>query len=96
MYNYRNNPMIFEKKAEILKALAHPVRLCIVKQLCEGGSSNVTHMQNCLDKPQSTVSQHISRLKAAGIIVGKRHGLEITYSVKNENVKRIISTLFED
>ena len=36
-------------------------------------------MQTCLDIPQSTVSQHIQKLKAAGIIEGDRTGLEINY-----------------
>lgn len=43
--------------AEMLKALAHPVRLCIARGLWRNGSCNVTHMQNCLEAPQSTVSQ---------------------------------------
>ena len=33
--------------AEMLKALAHPVRLCIARGLWRNGSCNVTHMQNC-------------------------------------------------
>ena len=40
------------EKAELLKVLAHPVRLCIVKGLLEnGGCCNVTYMQNCLNAP---------------------------------------------
>ena len=66
------------EKAELLKVLAHPVRLCIVKGLLEnGGCCNVTYMQNCLNAPQSTVSQHLQKLKAAGIIEGKRDGLMV-------------------
>ena len=48
-----------EEMAELLKVLAHPVRLCIAKGLIENGRCNVSHMQTCLDIPQSTVSQHI-------------------------------------
>lgn len=51
------------EKAELLKVLAHPVRLCIVKGLLENGGCNVTYMQNCLNAPQSTVSQHLQKLK---------------------------------
>ncbi|WFD10899.1 ArsR/SmtB family transcription factor [Tepidibacter hydrothermalis] len=91
---YSDNPNIFIKKAEILKILSHPVRLCIVKRLLEKGSSNVTNMYNCLDMPQSTISQHISKLKSVGIINGDRNGLKIIYSVCNEDVKKIIEVLF--
>lgn len=84
------NYKILEERAEILKVLAHPVRLCIAKGLIDKGSCNVSHMQSCLELPQSTVSQHIQKLKAAGIIVGERKGLEITYSVVNEEYIEII------
>ncbi|WP_053957203.1 ArsR/SmtB family transcription factor [Inediibacterium massiliense] len=94
MHTYKTNPEIFEKKSKILKALAHPVRLCIVLNLYHNGPINVTHMQNCLDKPQSTISQHISTLKAADIIVGERKGTEILYSIKNDEVKKILQALF--
>ena len=53
-------------------------------------------MQECLEMPQSTISQHLAKLKQAGIIVGERQGLEVKYSLKNESVKRIIQVLFEN
>ncbi|MCS4454225.1 metalloregulator ArsR/SmtB family transcription factor [Clostridium botulinum] len=70
--------------AELLKVLAHPVRICIVKGLLEKGECNVSHMQNCLDMPQSTISQHLQKLKSAGIIEGDRNGLQINYHVSNK------------
>lgn len=83
----------FEEKAELLKALAHPVRLCIVKNLCDTGGCNVTKMQSCLSMPQSTVSQHLSKLKALGIVEGKRHGTEIIYCVIHPDAIRIVGSL---
>ncbi|WP_066501154.1 ArsR/SmtB family transcription factor [Abyssisolibacter fermentans] len=85
---------LMEKKADILKAIGHPIRLCIIKGLVENEGCNVSYMQNCLNAPQSTVSQHISKLKAAGIIKGKRNGVEINYYVVNEEVKKIIEIMF--
>lgn len=81
--------------SEILKAIAHPVRLCIVRGLINN-QCNVTKMQECLDLPQSTVSQHLAKLKAAGIIEGERSGLEVCYRVVNEQVKDIMALLFKD
>ncbi len=54
----------------------------------------MTYMQSCLGTPQSTVSQHIQKLKAAGIIEGRRSGLEIFYKVKNDKVAELIRLLF--
>ncbi|MEN8904778.1 MAG: metalloregulator ArsR/SmtB family transcription factor [Clostridiales bacterium] len=84
---------LYELKSEKLKVLAHPHRLCIAKGLLEK-KCNVTAMQECLDIPQSTVSQHISRLRTAGIICGKRNGTEIEYSVVDEDAINVINVLF--
>ncbi|WP_029161601.1 MULTISPECIES: ArsR/SmtB family transcription factor [Clostridium] len=86
----------YNESAELLKVLAHPVRLCIVKGLLENGGCNVSHMQDCLQVPQSTISQHLQKLRAAGIVEGKRNGLEIYYSVSNEKVVRLIKELFKN
>ncbi len=82
------------EKAELLKVLGHPARLCIVAGLLNDNvGCNVSYMQNCLNIPQSTVSQHIAKLKSAKIISGVRNGLEINYSVINEDAIRVIRAL---
>jgi predicted transcriptional regulator len=80
--------------AEFLKVLAHPVRLCIVRGLIEKGECNVSHMQACLDTPQSTISQHLQKLRTAGIIVGVRNGLEINYKVCDQKVIDLLDIFF--
>ncbi|MDP4146786.1 MAG: metalloregulator ArsR/SmtB family transcription factor [Bacillota bacterium] len=84
----------YNETAELLKVLAHPVRLCIVRGLIENGACNVTHMQNCLEMPQSTISQHLQKLRTSGIVKGERCGLEISYKVCNPKVIELIETLF--
>ncbi|MDN5363458.1 MAG: hypothetical protein PWQ91_519 [Eubacteriales bacterium] len=91
---YPNSPELFQEKAELLKALAHPVRLCIVKLLMELGSANVTHLQSCSQAPQSTISQHLGKLRTAKILEARRQGPEIYYTLVNEDAKRIVSILF--
>ncbi|NFD31629.1 ArsR family transcriptional regulator [Clostridium botulinum] len=82
--------------AELLKVLAHPVRICIVKGLLEKGECNVSHMQNCLNMPQSTISQHLQKLKSAGIIEGDRNGLQINYHVSNKKAEQLIEILLNE
>lgn len=84
-----------DDKSEILKAIGHPIRLCIVKGLFEQGESNVSYMQGCLDVPQSTLSQHLGKLRDLGIIEGERKGTEVYYRVVNKDVIKIIKVLFE-
>jgi ArsR family transcriptional regulator len=91
-----NNFEKYDSIAELLKAIAHPVRLCIIKGLIKKGKCNVSHMQNCLDIPQPTVSRHLQMLKNAGIIKGERNGLEINYTVCNKKVIEIINLLFDE
>lgn len=91
-FNYKKYTVV----AEMLKALAHPTRLCIVKGLIEKGECNVAHMQSCLDVPQSTVSQHLQKLKSAKIIIGIRRGLEINYKIRDQRVAQLISILFDE
>lgn len=85
---------LLQEKAKILKALSHPTRLCIVKGLMGVGSCNVSNLQQCLEMPQSTVSQHLAKLRGAGLIKGERNGVEINYSVVNEDARQIIKALF--
>ncbi len=81
------------QKSDLLKAIAHPVRLCIIRGLINQ-QCNVTKMQECLNLPQSTVSQHLAKLKSAGIIEGERKGLEISYKVVNKQMREIVELLF--
>lgn len=80
--------------AEILKALSHPTRLCIVCKLIIK-ELNVSEMQSCLVIPQSTVSQHLSILKSRGVIEGRREGSEVFYSLANDEVKDVVKVFFD-
>ena len=89
------NNMEYNETAEMLKVLAHPVRLCIINGLLGGGECNVSHMQDCLGIPQSTLSQHLQKLRIAKLIVGKRNGLEINYSVCDERIIELFKVLLK-
>ncbi len=79
-------------KSAILKALAHPIRYCIVEGLL-AGEQNVATMAHCTNVPQPTISQHLTILKAAGILESERSGNEMHYSVCNAEARKIISVL---
>ena len=74
---------VFEKKAEILKAIAHPTRLRILKGLIEDGPSNVKSLRVDSHVHKATISQHLTRMKAVKIISGKRKGTQIIYSIND-------------
>ena len=94
MENITNELDDLKEKSELIKGLAHPIRLCIVKGLMEEEGCNVSKMQSCIDIPQSTLSQHLAKLRNLGILEGQRNGVEVNYYVVSEDVKKIIEALF--
>ncbi|HKL49241.1 MAG TPA: metalloregulator ArsR/SmtB family transcription factor [Desulfuromonadales bacterium] len=85
----------FEKQAETLKVLGHPIRLKIIAGLMSE-SCNVKKIWECLELPQATVSQHLALLKNKGIIEGRRDGVEVFYQVVSPVARKIVNALFED
>ena len=43
--------------------------------------------------PQSTISQHLAKLKSAGIVEGVRNGLEVNYYVINQDAIKVVECL---
>ena len=82
------------RRAEVLKVLSHPQRLCIIRGI-NTYHCNVGKIQETLGLSQSGLSQHLSKLRAAGIIKGVRNGKEICYQVIDEKVLRIVDMMFE-
>ena len=87
---------LYEEKAELLKALSHPVRLRIVRGLLRSGCHNVGCMEANLGQSQSCISQHLMRLKAAGIVRAARSGNEVYYEVADPEAAAVVAALFDD
>ena len=85
---------IYLEKAELLKALSHPVRLRIVRGLLHCGCRNVGCMEANTGQSQSCISQHLMRLKAAGIVKAARSGNEVYYEVSDPQTAAVIAALF--
>ncbi len=72
---------LYEAKAKIFKALAHPARLWITEKLAQGECC-VYNLVEPLDADFSTVSKHLSVLKEAGIVDDEKRGKKVYYSLK--------------
>ncbi|WP_297213015.1 ArsR/SmtB family transcription factor [uncultured Flavonifractor sp.] len=86
----------YAQKAELLKALSHPLRLQIVRGLLVNGCRNVGCMESHTGQSQSCISQHLMRLKAAGIVRAERAGNEVYYEVADRSAAAVIAALFGD
>lgn len=84
------------ERANLLKAISHPIRLCLVKQLVKLGKLNVTYFTNCMDTSQSNISQHLAKLRDLGILGCEKDGLNVNYFIKNDDVKELIKILFKE
>ena len=71
----------FKVRAEVYKALAHPVRLFIVHKL-EKGERSVGELAEIVGMDVSTVSRHLSVLKNAGVIEGEKRGPQVFYRLR--------------
>ncbi len=83
---------ITEEDVEILKIMAHPIRLRIVNELSKHNTFNVSQLTKILEIPQSSVSQHLSKMKGK-ILKAERKGLEIYYSIRNNKATQIVGIL---
>ncbi|MGG0261513.1 metalloregulator ArsR/SmtB family transcription factor [Bacillus mycoides] len=82
-----------ERSVEILRVLAHPVGLQIVHQLVRKQVLNVTELQQILTLPQSTVSQHLHKMRNHKVLSHERKGTEVFYRVDDKQVKQVIHIL---
>jgi DNA-binding transcriptional ArsR family regulator len=75
--------------SELLKALAAPVRLGIVRELA-GGGKRVHELVSALGVSQPLVSQHLRVLRAHRIVTARRQAREIEYTLADEHVAHIV------
>lgn len=71
---------LFEARARIIKALAHPSRLFIVDQLSKQDYC-VQELVEMIEADISTVSKHLSVLKNAGIVKDEKEGKKVYYTL---------------
>lgn len=72
---------LYEAKAKVLKALAHPTRLWMVEELARGECC-VCEFFEAMDVDFSTVSKHLAVLKQAGIVDVEKRGKQMFYRLK--------------
>lgn len=78
-----------ELYVKIYKALAHPIRIKIVKRLLDGPLCVCVLNEN-MEFSQSNLSQHLKILKDAGVLKSEKDGLRILYSIKDDEIKNLL------
>ena len=79
-----------ERAANMLKAIAHPMRIAILNHLDGGKKLNVTEIHELLNIEQSTTSHHLGILKDKGVLLSQRIGKHSYYYLKHDNLSNIV------
>jgi ArsR family transcriptional regulator, arsenate/arsenite/antimonite-responsive transcriptional repressor len=83
-----------QARADILKALAHPVRVLIVNMLTDGDRC-VCELNALADIDQSNISRHLAILKKAGILTDRRNGMKVFYHLQTPCILRAFECAVE-
>lgn len=82
-----------ERAANILKAIAHPIRIAIMNHLDTEGKLTVTAIHEKLGIEQSTASHHLGILRDKGVLIAKRDGKNTFYSLKTPKLNTLIACI---
>ena len=80
--------------SNFLKAISHEGRLMILCHLASGEKS-VTELEELLSARQAAVSQQLSRLRLEGLVIPRREGKTIYYSLADDRPTRIIDVVYD-
>ncbi len=84
-----------EQAANMLKAIAHPMRVAILTFLEGGKILTVTEIHEMLGIEQSTTSHHLGILKDKGVLSSRREGKNTYYFLRHENLSNIVNCVAE-
>jgi len=80
--------------AEVLKAVAHPLRLQIVEVLAQGELS-VGEIVEAVGEKQAITSQQLNLMKDKGVLASRRDGARVYYRIENPNVTRVLGCVYD-
>lgn len=83
-----------DKASQLLTAMANPKRLLILCNLLDD-ELNVGQLSERVTLGQSPLSQHLSKLRAWGLVRTRREGQQINYSLASDEVRQVLTTLYK-
>lgn len=88
-------PVALREQADLLAALAHPIRLQIVAALADAEEHPAGAVVDALGLPQPMVSRHLAILRRAGVLSAVRDGRQRDYRIARPEVTALIRLLSE-
>ncbi len=82
-------------KAGIFRALAHPTRIAIIELLRDEGEVAVSTVYERLGLEQANTSQHLAVLRDKHLVVARKHGNQVFYSLRDRIIGRVLDLMRE-
>ena len=89
-----SRPSLQAFKADFFRALAHPIRIRILETL-GSGERTVQELQELLGLEQPVVSQQLSVLRAKNIVMARKLGTTVRYTLSDPLVARLLAVARE-
>ena len=90
---FLKNDVTIVKKANLFALLGSEVRLKIIKLFLSYERMCVCDLSDILEMKQSPISQHLRKLKDGGVLVSKREGMTVFYSIEESIKERLIKII---
>lgn len=78
--------------AEVGVGLSHPIRVAILRMLCERSELCSCEIEPCFEVDPSGVSRHLAALRDAGLIASRRDGVRLLHRLSSPAVARLLET----
>lgn len=85
---------VLQGEADILRTLGHPFRLQLL-ELLGAEEACVCHLSAFFAKPQPFVSKHLAELRDAGLVVDRRDGQRVYYSLVHPSLVSVLEAVRE-
>jgi ArsR family transcriptional regulator len=83
------NQEVLDKASELLRAVSHQLRLSIIRLLDQKGEINVNQIYTSLRLEQSITSQHLKVLRTSEVVITRRDGKMIYYSLNYPRIEMV-------
>jgi len=84
--------LLFQKQADIVKAIAHPLRIAILDFL-KDGEQCVCDIAEHVGSERSNVSRHLSVMVNAGVLEHRKEGLKVIYKLRTPCILEFFSCI---
>jgi ArsR family transcriptional regulator len=84
---------IYDRRARIAKALAHPLRLKIIDQLASDRERCVCELVEAIGCDQPVISKHLAVLRNAGVVAFRQEGTSVYYRLRTPCIKNFLECI---